>query len=140
MGDKTMSTGVALPHLLVEVLPQNALFLSSPTQSLIVSKETGDVLYTMKHALPMQAPKCSSVGSLSTSQQNNHTADCLIALLGDDKELKVYKVSGFVTNSVSMDEIYTLPLPKRGVKLAWETSGDSVQTVIVGDKHGDVRR
>lgn len=138
MGDTSMSAAVALPHILVEVLPRNALFLSSPTQSLIVSKRTGDVLYTRTHAHPMQAPKCSSVSS--TSQQDKSAADCLIALLGDDKELKVYKVSGLATNTVNMEEIYASPLPKRGVKLAWEDSGESVQTVIVGDKHGDVRR
>lgn len=132
------SSSVALPHLLVEVLPHNALFLSSPTQSLVVSKESGGVLYTMTHATPLQAPRCSCVHVLEGSQQG--AADCLIALLGDDKELAVYRIGGLMAQKVNMDIIFSSSLPKRGVKMAWEQTSELQRTLIIGDRHGDVRR
>jgi myo-inositol-hexaphosphate 3-phosphohydrolase len=134
------STAVNLPHILIEVLPHNALFLSSPTHSIIVSKESGEILYTLTHAQILQAPRCSSVHFLEGPQLEEDAVDCLIALLGDDKELNVYKINGLSAQKVSMNKVFSSPLPKRGVKMVWEQTSEKERTLIVGDRHGDVRR
>lgn len=131
---------VDLPFLIVEALPQNALLLSSPTQTLITSIETGEALYMLNHESILQAPRLCSVVPLSEIEQDGNESDCLLALLGDDKELNIYKLIGLASRNVSVVKVYTSSLPKRGVKMLWESvPGKAIKTLIVGDKHGDVR-
>jgi len=134
-----------LPFFLIDLLPHNTVLLASAAQTVIASIDTGKVLYTVSHEQPILAPRISAIVPLSTSQGSSSShgesiVDCLLALLGDDKELHVYKVSGLSTHNVNLEKTWSSPLPKRGVKMVWEEDSNELEKrLIVGDRHGDVR-
>lgn len=136
---------VALPFLVLELLSHDVILLSSPTQTLLASIRTGDVLFTQVHTHASQAPRCSAVlplPTVGTSTGGARPADCLVALLGDDKELQVFKVTGLGSHAaVRVEKTWSTALPKRGVKMVWEDGGMELERrLVVGDRHGDIRR
>lgn len=135
-----------LPFLLVEVLPHDCLLLSSPVATSIVTIKEGEVLCRIEHTSALQAPRCSAVAAVPAAASSSTNTivpssdvDCVIALLDDEKDLKVYRVSGLAERKASFEEVFSASLPKRGVKMEWEVDEKDMRLVI-GDRHGDIRR
>jgi hypothetical protein len=80
-------------------------------------------------------------GSSSSSTFKGDPSECLVALMGDDKELHIFTVKGVATKNVKVEEIWSSSLPKRLVKMVWEQDDSKTGKVLTtGDRHGDVRR
>ncbi|UZJ57375.1 hypothetical protein CBS101457_006695 [Exobasidium rhododendri] len=148
-----MSTTI-LPYLLIDLLPYSTILLGSSTQALIASIDTGEVLYSVNYERSMEAPRFSAVLPLrategdqsggshsgSSSKQIDSPVECLLALVGDDKDLHIFRIGGLSTKTVTVEETWSLALPKRLVKMVWEQDDNTAEKILTtGDRHGDIR-
>lgn len=68
--------------------------------------------------------------------------DIMLALVGDDKELCLYRLSQDLEErgQVQVHSVGSQSLPKRAVKLIFDEEDKQRNSIVIADRHGDIRR
>lgn len=129
------SEDVNLPFTLVKILSNKEwILISSPITTRIYSLRTKTLLCSIQHSDSGKTPRAVADCSLND--------DIMLALVGDDKELCLYRLSQDLEErgQVQVHSVGSQSLPKRAVKLIFDEEDKQRNSIVIADRHGDIRR